>query len=180
MLIFCWDCTIFVNNYTIITSIAIFQRKIKHDKILREYYNIQLHLGASGQRILATVSKSLQVRTANYWRFIIKSIKPTIFLLSNSCLSTDNSSHVLSEDTICRELRNDGKLYSKRLLTKTNRVPKWGERFFKAKSVAIVEESIFDLKKRELVTYTRNIGFNKIMVSQMPTLCGLFFCLGFV
>ncbi|ETN67645.1 MSF1 protein [Anopheles darlingi] len=72
------------------------------------------------------------------------------------------SSHVLSEDTVSREIRN-GKLHSKRLLTKTNRVPKWGERFFKAKSVNIVEESVVDPKERTLVTYTRNIGFNKIM-----------------
>ncbi|XP_052860060.1 protein preli-like [Anopheles cruzii] len=72
------------------------------------------------------------------------------------------SSHVLSEDTVSREVRN-GKLHSKRLLTKTNRVPKWGERFFKAKSVNIVEESVVDPKERTLVTYTRNIGFNKIM-----------------
>ncbi|XP_053685364.1 protein preli-like [Sabethes cyaneus] len=72
------------------------------------------------------------------------------------------SSHVLSEDTVCREIRN-GKLHSKRLLTKTNRVPKWGERFFKAKSVNILEESVIDPKERVLVTYTRNIGFNKIM-----------------
>uniref|UniRef100_U5EJY9 PRELI/MSF1 domain-containing protein n=1 Tax=Corethrella appendiculata TaxID=1370023 RepID=U5EJY9_9DIPT len=72
------------------------------------------------------------------------------------------SSHVLSEDTISREIC-DGKLHSKRLLSKTNRVPKWGERFFKAKSVFIVEESVIDPKERTLVTYTRNIGFNKIM-----------------
>lgn len=72
--------------------------------------------------------------------------------------------HVLSEDTVCREIKN-GKLHSKRLLTKTNRVPKWGERFFKAKSVNILEESVVDPKERVLVTYTRNIGFNKIMVS---------------
>lgn len=76
---------------------------------------------------------------------------------------TPHSSHVLSEDTVSREIRN-GKLHSKRLLTKTNRVPKWGERFFKAKSVNIVEESVVDPKERTLVTYTRNIGFNKIMV----------------
>ncbi|XP_021712718.1 protein preli-like [Aedes aegypti] len=74
------------------------------------------------------------------------------------------SLHVLSEDTVCREIKN-GKLHSKRLLTKTNRVPKWGERFFKAKSVNILEESVVDPKERVLVTYTRNIGFNKIMVS---------------
>ncbi|XP_055595999.1 protein preli-like [Uranotaenia lowii] len=72
------------------------------------------------------------------------------------------STHVLSEDTVCREIRN-GKLHSKRLLTKTNRVPKWGERFFKAKSVNILEESVLDPQERVLVTYTRNIGFNKIM-----------------
>lgn len=74
------------------------------------------------------------------------------------------SLHVLSEDTIEREIREDGKLYSKRVLTKTNRVPKWGERFFKAKFVCIIEESLVDPKSKELKTYTRNIGFNKIMV----------------
>lgn len=72
------------------------------------------------------------------------------------------STHVLSEDTVCREVRN-GQLHSKRLLSKTNRVPKWGERFFKAQSVCILEESVVDPKERTLVTYTRNIGFNKIM-----------------
>ncbi|CAO1419525.1 unnamed protein product [Diamesa hyperborea] len=73
------------------------------------------------------------------------------------------SLHVLSEDTLCREIRKDGKLYSKRLLTKTNRVPKWGERFFKAKFVCIIEESLVDPKEKVLTTYTRNIGFSKIM-----------------
>lgn len=74
------------------------------------------------------------------------------------------SSHVLSEDTVEREIRPDGKLYSKRILTKTNHVPKWGERFFKAKFVCIVEESLVDPETKTLTTYTRNIGFNKIMV----------------
>jgi len=58
----------------------------------------------------------------------------------------------------------EGKLYSKRLITKTNKLPKWGERFFKAKSVCIIEESLVDPKSNSLTTYTRNIGFNKIMV----------------
>lgn len=74
------------------------------------------------------------------------------------------SLHVLSEDTIEREIRPDGKLYSKRVLTKTNRVPKWGERFFKAKFVCIIEESLVDPNEKTLTTHTRNIGFNKIMV----------------
>ncbi|KAG5674171.1 hypothetical protein PVAND_004154 [Polypedilum vanderplanki] len=73
------------------------------------------------------------------------------------------STHVLIEDTVEREVTKDGKLYSKRLLTKTNKLPKWGERFFKAKSVCIIEESLVDLKSKTLTTYTRNIGFNKIM-----------------
>lgn len=69
---------------------------------------------------------------------------------------------MLTEDTVFREVR-DGKLYSKRLLSKTNRVPKWGERFYNAKSVKILEESVCDPKQKVLVTYTRNIAFTKIM-----------------
>lgn len=76
------------------------------------------------------------------------------------------SSHVLSEDTYEREIRKDGQLYSKRVLTKTNRVPKWGERFFRANFVCIIEESLVDPAAKTLTTYTRNIGFNKIMVSR--------------
>ena len=75
-----------------------------------------------------------------------------------------SSAHVLTEDTIEREVKN-GKLHSKRLLSKTNPVPKWGERFYNSKSVKIVEESIVDPKERTLTTYTRNIAFTKVMVS---------------
>lgn len=82
------------------------------------------------------------------------------------------ASHVLTEDTLQREVRQDGKLYSKRILSKTNRVPKWGERFFKSKSVFIIEESIVDPANKTLTTLTRNIGFNKIMVSS----CSCAFC----
>lgn len=74
------------------------------------------------------------------------------------------SQHVLTEDTLERSIR-DGKLYSKRLLSKTNHVPKWGERFYNAKSVKIVEESICDPVERTLTTYTRNIAFTKVMVN---------------
>ncbi|XP_012283426.1 PRELI domain-containing protein 1, mitochondrial [Orussus abietinus] len=73
-----------------------------------------------------------------------------------------NSSHVLSEDTVFREVKN-GKLYSKRLLTKTNRVPKWGERFISMNVVKVVEESIVDPKEKMLTTYTRNLGYTKVM-----------------
>ncbi|XP_031627387.1 protein preli-like isoform X1 [Contarinia nasturtii] len=73
-----------------------------------------------------------------------------------------HSQHVLTEDTLERSIQ-DGKLYSKRLLSKTNHVPKWGERFYNAKSVKIVEESICDPNEKILTTYTRNIAFMKVM-----------------
>ncbi|KAG4066884.1 hypothetical protein HA402_008986 [Bradysia odoriphaga] len=41
-------------------------------------------------------------------------------------------------------------------------LPKWGERFYNAKSVKIVEESVVDPKERKLTTY-RNIAFTKVM-----------------
>ncbi|KAI8122606.1 preli-like protein [Lucilia cuprina] len=73
-----------------------------------------------------------------------------------------SSAHVLTEDTISREVR-DGKLYSRRILSKTNHVPKWGERFYKNTPVKIIEDSVLDPKKKTLITFTRNIGFKKIM-----------------
>ncbi|XP_061397966.1 protein preli-like [Musca vetustissima] len=72
------------------------------------------------------------------------------------------SHHVLTEDTISREIR-DGKLYSRRILSKTNSVPKWGERFYKNTPVKIIEDSVLDPKTKTLITFTRNIGFKKIM-----------------
>jgi len=73
-----------------------------------------------------------------------------------------HSNHVLSEDTVFREIRGS-KLFTKRLLTKTNRLPKWGERFVNARTVKIVEESIIDPKEKVLITYTRNIGYVRVM-----------------
>lgn len=73
-----------------------------------------------------------------------------------------NSSHVLTEDTISRKVK-DGLLYTTRMLTKTSGVPKWGERFITKKVVKIVEESIVDPKTKTLTTYTRNLGYTKVM-----------------
>uniref|UniRef100_A0A1A9UHG2 PRELI/MSF1 domain-containing protein n=1 Tax=Glossina austeni TaxID=7395 RepID=A0A1A9UHG2_GLOAU len=73
-----------------------------------------------------------------------------------------SSNHVLTEDTISREVR-DGKLYSRRILSKTNHVPKWGERFYKNTPIKIIEDSILDPKNKTLRTFTRNIGMKKIM-----------------
>lgn len=73
------------------------------------------------------------------------------------------SSHVLSEDTLFREIRGN-LLYSRRLFTKTNRLPKWGERFVKSGETTIVEESYVDPETQTITTYTRNVGYTKIML----------------
>ncbi|EDW60188.1 protein preli-like [Drosophila novamexicana] len=73
-----------------------------------------------------------------------------------------SSTHVLTEDTIKREVR-DGKLYSRRLLSKTNPVPKWGARFYNNLPVKIVEDSVLDPVKKTFTTFTRNLGMKKIM-----------------
>jgi hypothetical protein len=76
------------------------------------------------------------------------------------------ATHVLTEDTLYREIRG-GVLYSRRFLTKTNRLPKWGERFFSnlKKFVPLVEESHVDPKSRVVTTYTRNVGLSRFMVA---------------
>uniref|UniRef100_A0A1B6LL22 PRELI/MSF1 domain-containing protein n=1 Tax=Graphocephala atropunctata TaxID=36148 RepID=A0A1B6LL22_9HEMI len=72
------------------------------------------------------------------------------------------SLHVLSEDTLSREVR-EGKLYTKRLFTKTNVPPKWAERIISSQTVKILEESVVDPKEKQITTYTRNIGYVKVM-----------------
>ncbi|XP_031564390.1 PRELI domain-containing protein 1, mitochondrial-like [Actinia tenebrosa] len=73
------------------------------------------------------------------------------------------SLHVLSEDVLSRTVEDD-KLKTKRLLTKTNRLPKWGERFVSSRIACIVEESIVDPIAKTLTTYTRNITYKTLMV----------------
>jgi len=74
------------------------------------------------------------------------------------------ASHVLSEDTVFREMRG-GILYSRRFLTKTNKVPKWGERWLSgfARRVPLVEESFVDRNTKSVTTYTRNVGLSSFM-----------------
>ncbi|XP_043347436.1 PRELI domain-containing protein 1, mitochondrial isoform X1 [Dermochelys coriacea] len=77
------------------------------------------------------------------------------------------SKHVLTEDIVHREVTADQKLLSRRLLTKTNRMPRWAERFFPANvshSVYILEDSIVDPQNRTMTTYTWNINHARLMV----------------
>ncbi|XP_075774834.1 PRELI domain-containing protein 1, mitochondrial [Pelodiscus sinensis] len=77
------------------------------------------------------------------------------------------SKHVLTEDLVQREVTADHKLLSRRLLTKTNRMPRWAERFFPANAarlVYVLEDSIVDPQARTMTTYTRNINHARLMV----------------
>ncbi|XP_019390301.1 PREDICTED: PRELI domain-containing protein 1, mitochondrial [Crocodylus porosus] len=78
-----------------------------------------------------------------------------------------HSKHVLTEDIVHREVTPDQKLLSRRLLTKTNRMPRWAERFFPANvahSVYILEDSIVDPQNRTMTTFTWNINHARLMV----------------
>ncbi|XP_041370402.1 PRELI domain-containing protein 1, mitochondrial-like [Gigantopelta aegis] len=73
------------------------------------------------------------------------------------------SKHVLSEDVVNREI-SSGLLYSTRLITKTNPLPRWGERFVPGpRHVCVLEESIVDPCNKTITTYTRNIGMQRVM-----------------
>lgn len=73
--------------------------------------------------------------------------------------------HVLSEDTVYREIINGTTLYTRRFLTKTNKIPKWGERWLSGfrRSVPLLEESWVDTEARTITTYTRNVGLANFM-----------------
>uniref|UniRef100_A0A8C5M6K5 PRELI domain containing 1 n=1 Tax=Leptobrachium leishanense TaxID=445787 RepID=A0A8C5M6K5_9ANUR len=76
------------------------------------------------------------------------------------------SKHVLSEDVLYREVTPDNKLLTRKLLTKTNRLPHWAERFFPSnvtRAVYIIEDSIVDPVTRTLTTFTWNINHAKVM-----------------
>jgi len=66
-----------------------------------------------------------------------------------------------------REVTSDQKLLSRRLLTKTNRMPRWAERLFPANvahSVYILEDSIVDPQNQTMTTFTWNINRARLMV----------------
>ncbi|XP_068177599.1 PRELI domain-containing protein 1, mitochondrial-like isoform X1 [Antennarius striatus] len=76
------------------------------------------------------------------------------------------STHVLTEDVVYREVTPDHRLLSRRLLMKTNRLPRWAERFFPSgmsRSVYIIEDSIVDPVNRSLTTYTWNLNYATLM-----------------
>lgn len=81
---------------------------------------------------------------------------------------SDTRGHVLSEDTYYRTVTEDQKLISKRLLAKTNKLPRWGERIFSRGAAStigfIIEESVCDFKQKIFTTSTININLKSLMV----------------
>lgn len=75
--------------------------------------------------------------------------------------------HVLSEDTVHRELIDGTTLYSRRFLTKTNKVPSWGEKWLSGfvKRVPLLEESFIDTHNKTITLYTRSIGLSTFMTA---------------
>uniref|UniRef100_A0A2I3GU84 PRELI/MSF1 domain-containing protein n=1 Tax=Nomascus leucogenys TaxID=61853 RepID=A0A2I3GU84_NOMLE len=76
------------------------------------------------------------------------------------------SKHVLTEDIVHGEVTPDQKLLSRRLLTKTNRMPRWAEQLFPANvdhSVYILEDSIVDPQNQTMTTFTWNINHARPM-----------------
>lgn len=76
------------------------------------------------------------------------------------------STHVLTEDVIFREVTPDNLLLSRRLLTKTNRLPRWAERIFPgnlSRCVYIMEDSVVDPGTRRLTTLTWNLNHSTLM-----------------
>ena len=76
------------------------------------------------------------------------------------------SKHVLTEDIVHRGT-SDQKLPSRRLLTKTNRMPHWAGRLFPvnvAHSVFILEDSIVDPQNQTMTTFSWNINYARLMV----------------
>ena len=60
-----------------------------------------------------------------------------------------------------REVLTPGVLYSRRFVTKTNKVPKWGEKFISGlvRRVPLVEESFVDSINKTITLYTRCLLF---------------------
>lgn len=73
-----------------------------------------------------------------------------------------HSKHVFSVDTLETRIEG-GKLYTRRLIVKTNSLPSWGKHFFPDARVPVIEESIVDPSGHKLIWYTRNIGLVKFM-----------------
>lgn len=72
----------------------------------------------------------------------------------------------MTEDVLSRKVDSEGKLLTRRLLSKTTKAPKWAEKVGLVQSTVcfIIEESIVDPMNKLLTTYTKNIGMKNICI----------------
>ncbi|CAK9298069.1 unnamed protein product [Gordionus sp. m RMFG-2023] len=75
------------------------------------------------------------------------------------------SSHVISEDVISKEIK-DNKLYIKKIIVKISKIPKWAEKIIPARSVPILEKCIIDPLNKIYVSYKQNIMHQKFMMAR--------------
>ncbi|TRZ04011.1 hypothetical protein DNTS_031180 [Danionella cerebrum] len=107
-------------------------------------------LGAGDDGFLAEIPKPLQA--THNWKVALEAAVTAL------------GTHVLTEDVLFREVTSDNLLRSRRLFTKTNRLPRWAERIFPGKRcVFIIEDSVIDPAKRSLTTLTWNINHATLM-----------------
>ncbi|XP_006631994.1 PRELI domain containing 1a [Lepisosteus oculatus] len=86
------------------------------------------------------------------------------------------SKHVLTEDILFREVTSDNRLVSRRLLTKTSRVPRWAERYLPAnvaRCAYVIEDSVVDPQSRTLTTFTWNISHARLMTVEERCVYGM-------
>ncbi|XP_023694587.1 PRELI domain containing 1a [Paramormyrops kingsleyae] len=97
---------------------------------------------------------------------VLKSSWDQVFIAFWQRYPNPYSNHVLTEDIIFREVTPDNRLISRRLLTKTSRVPRWAEQYLPAHmscSAYIIEDSIVEPRSQHMTTVTWNISHARVM-----------------
>ncbi|KAK6474900.1 PRELI domain-containing protein 1 [Huso huso] len=107
---------------------------------------------------------------------VLKSSWDQVFVAFWQRYPNPYSKHVLTEDILFREVTPDNRLISRRLLTKTNRAPRWTEKYLPsnmARSAYIIEDSIVDPQSRTLTTFTWNISHARYMAVEERCVYGV-------
>lgn len=107
---------------------------------------------------------------------VLKSSWDQVFVAFWQRYPNPYSKHVLTEDILFREVTPDNQLISRRLLTKTNRAPRWTEKYLPsnmARSAYVIEDSIVDPQSRTLTTFTWNISHARYMAVEERCVYGV-------
>ncbi|QLG71421.1 hypothetical protein HG535_0B04630 [Zygotorulaspora mrakii] len=97
-------------------------------------------------------------------RHVFESDFATVSLAFFNRYPNPYSNHVLSIDTLSRDLGDDGKLRTTRLIKKSGKLPRWVKPFLSAVSDSwIIEISIVDPETMHMQTYTKNLDHTKII-----------------